>query len=45
VPVGKGIINWKEFFEAAKQSGVQTYFVEMAPATYKESAAYIRSLR
>jgi sugar phosphate isomerase/epimerase len=45
VPVGKGIINWKEFFDAAKQSGVQTYFVEMAPATYKESAAYIRSLR
>jgi sugar phosphate isomerase/epimerase len=44
VPVGKGIIDWKEFFAAAKKSGVQTYFVEMNPATYKESAAYIRSL-
>jgi sugar phosphate isomerase/epimerase len=45
VPVGQGIIDWKEFFAAAKKSGVQTYFVEMEPVTYKESAAYIRSLK
>jgi sugar phosphate isomerase/epimerase len=44
VPVGQGVIDWKEFFAAAKKAGVQTYFVEMKPGTFKESAAYIRSL-
>ncbi|MBS1524364.1 MAG: sugar phosphate isomerase/epimerase [Bacteroidetes bacterium] len=44
VPVGQGMINWKEFFAAAKKTGVKNYFVEMDFDTYKDSAAYIHSL-
>ena len=44
VPVGKGIVDWKEFFKAAEKSGVKNYFVEMAPETFKESAEYIKKL-
>ncbi|HEY0055228.1 MAG TPA: sugar phosphate isomerase/epimerase family protein [Pedobacter sp.] len=43
MPVGKGIIDWKEFFAAAKKAGVETFFVEMTPGTFKESVRYIRS--
>jgi sugar phosphate isomerase/epimerase len=28
VPVGQGIINWKEVFEAAKAARIQNYFAE-----------------
>jgi sugar phosphate isomerase/epimerase len=41
VPVGKGIIDWKEFFAAAKTGGVKNFFVEMNPDTFKDSATYI----
>jgi len=44
VPVGKGMIDWKEFFAAAKASGVKHFFVEMSPSTFKESAAYISKI-
>jgi sugar phosphate isomerase/epimerase len=44
VPVGQGVINWKEFFAAAKTGGVKTFFVEMDLDKFKESAAYIQSL-
>jgi sugar phosphate isomerase/epimerase len=44
VPVGQGIIDWKEFFTAAKVGGVKTFFVEMDPDKFQESARYIRSL-
>lgn len=44
VPVGKGVIDWKEFFAAGKESGVQYYYVEMSPATLQESAQYIKQL-
>ena len=44
VPVGQGVIDWKEFFTAAKTGGVKNFFVEMEPSTFKDSAAYIRSL-
>ena len=45
VPVGQGVIDWKEFFAAAKTGGVKTFFVEMDMDKYKDSAAYIRSLK
>jgi sugar phosphate isomerase/epimerase len=45
MPVGQGVIDWKEFFAAAKKTGVQTYFVEMNMDKYKDSAAYIHSLQ
>jgi sugar phosphate isomerase/epimerase len=44
VPVGKGVIDWKEFFTAAQKGGVRNFFVEMSPETFKDSAAYIKSL-
>ena len=44
VPVGKGIIDWKAFFTAAKTGGVQNIFVEMSPVTFKDSARYLQSL-
>jgi sugar phosphate isomerase/epimerase len=44
VPVGQGIVDWKEFFTAAKTGGVKNIFVEMEPETFKESAAYIHNL-
>jgi sugar phosphate isomerase/epimerase len=44
VAIGKGIIDWKEFFEAAKTGGIKNFFVEMAPDKFKDSAAYIHQL-
>jgi sugar phosphate isomerase/epimerase len=42
--IGQGIIDWKEFFAAAKTGGVKNFFVEMAPDKFKESAVYIHQL-
>jgi sugar phosphate isomerase/epimerase len=44
VPIGQGVIDWKEFFEAAKIGGVQNVFVEMSPATFKDSINYLKGL-
>jgi sugar phosphate isomerase/epimerase len=44
VPIGQGIIDWKEFFTAAKTGGVQNFFVEMKFETLKDSATYIHNL-
>jgi sugar phosphate isomerase/epimerase len=44
VTLGKGIVDWKEFFAAMGKSGVQNIFVEMDPETFEGSAAFIRSL-
>jgi sugar phosphate isomerase/epimerase len=44
VPVGKGIVDWKEFFATTKTGGVQNIFVEMGMDTFKESAAYLKNL-
>jgi sugar phosphate isomerase/epimerase len=45
VPAGQGVVDWKEFFEAAKIGGVQNYFVEMEPVTFPESATYLNKLQ
>lgn len=42
--IGKGIIDWKEFFAAAKTGGVKNFFVEMGFDTFKDSASYIKGL-
>lgn len=42
VPVGKGVIDWKEFFAAAKIGGVKYFYVEMDPETFRDSAAFVR---
>ena len=44
VPLGKGIVDWKEFFGAAKTGGVKNIFVEMNQETFKESADFIHNL-
>jgi sugar phosphate isomerase/epimerase len=44
VPVGQGIIDWKEFFEAAQASGVKNVFVEQSPEMFEESAKYLSNL-
>jgi sugar phosphate isomerase/epimerase len=42
VPLGEGVVDWKDFFKAAKKGGVQNFFVEMDPATFPESAEYLQ---
>jgi sugar phosphate isomerase/epimerase len=44
VPIGQGIIDWKEFFAAAKTGGVKNFFVEMDLDKFKDSAGYIHKL-
>ena len=41
VPIGQGIVDWEDFFKAAKEVGVKNYFVEMDPITFEESAKYL----
>ena len=44
VPLGKGKVDWKEFFEAAKTGGLKNHFVEMDMPLLKESAAYLKKM-
>ena len=44
VPIGQGIIDWKEFFEAAKTGGVKYFYVEMSFDTMAPSATYLKGL-
>ena len=44
VPIGQGVIDWKEFFAAAKTGSVQNFFVEMKFENLKDSATYIHQL-
>jgi sugar phosphate isomerase/epimerase len=43
-PIGQGVIDWKEFFAAAKTGGVKNFFVEMNMDKFKDSATYIHKL-
>jgi len=44
VPIGQGVVDWKDFFEAAKVGGVQNFFVEMNPETFGPSAEFLLKL-
>jgi sugar phosphate isomerase/epimerase len=44
VPVGKGIVDWKEFFAALKTGGVQNTFVEMEEETFIDSIAFLKKI-
>ncbi len=44
VPIGQGIVNWNDFFEAAKTGGVKNFFVELAPEYFKPSAEFLLKL-
>jgi sugar phosphate isomerase/epimerase len=43
VPVGQGIVDWKEFFASLKTGGVKNVFVEMDKETFRDSATYLKS--
>ena len=42
VPIGQGVVDWNDFFEAAKTGGVKNYMVEMAPETFAPSAEFLK---
>jgi sugar phosphate isomerase/epimerase len=44
VPIGQGIVDWDDFFEAAKIGGVKNFFVEMDPAYFTESAEFLKTM-
>jgi sugar phosphate isomerase/epimerase len=44
VPVGKGSIDWKKVFAAARTAGVKNYFVEQNMDVPKESVAFLKTL-
>lgn len=45
VAVGKGTLDWKKIFTAAKTGGIQNYFVEMDLPLMKASVPYLGSLQ
>lgn len=45
VPVGQGIVDWKELFSEAKAAGVKNYYVEMGMELLKPSSEYLRGLK
>jgi sugar phosphate isomerase/epimerase len=45
VPVGQGVVEWKEFFTAAKIGGVKNFFVEMDSTALKESYPFLEDLQ
>ncbi len=44
VPIGQGIVDWKDFFKATKTGGVQNVYVEMDPDTFQPSASFLKKL-
>ncbi len=42
VALGKGVVDWNEFFAAAKIGGVKNYFAEMDMPYLKESAQFLK---
>jgi sugar phosphate isomerase/epimerase len=44
VPVGQGVVDWKQLFAAAKAGGVKNYFVEMNLDAMKASYPFLRDL-
>ncbi len=44
VPVGKGSIDWKKTFEAARTGGVKSYYVEQSMPFTRESVAFLKTL-
>ena len=44
VPIGQGIVDWKEFFATLETGGVKNIFVEMDQETFIESAEYLKSI-
>ena len=47
VRLGKGVVDWKKVFTAAKKAGIENYFVELEqdPALMAQSVPYLKSLQ
>ncbi|NLN30048.1 MAG: sugar phosphate isomerase/epimerase [Bacteroidales bacterium] len=45
VALGKGIVDWKEFFASAGRGGLKNIFVEMDQDTFGDSALFIKNLQ
>lgn len=45
VPIGKGAVDWKQLFGAAKKAGVKNYFVELGYEHMKDSISFLRGLK
>jgi sugar phosphate isomerase/epimerase len=45
VAVGKGSIDWKKVFTAAKTGGVKSYFIEQNMEMTKEGVAFLKALQ
>ena len=45
VAVGKGSIDWKKTFAAAKTGGVKNYFIEQNMEMTREGAAFLKALK
>jgi hypothetical protein len=44
VPLGQGIVDWKEFFATLKTGGVKNTFVEMDQETFQASADFLKTI-
>lgn len=44
VPIGQGVVDWDDFFAAAKTGGVKNFFVEMEPDTFPDSARFLKEM-
>lgn len=44
VPIGQGIVDWKEFFATTDTGGVKNIFVEMDQETFRDSIAFLKGL-
>jgi sugar phosphate isomerase/epimerase len=47
VALGKGVVDWKKVFTAARKANIQNYFVELEqnPALMAQSVPYLKSLQ
>jgi sugar phosphate isomerase/epimerase len=45
VPVGQGVVDWKQLFAAARKGGVKNYFVEMNMDALKASYPFLHNLK
>ncbi|MEZ5069602.1 MAG: sugar phosphate isomerase/epimerase [Bacteroidales bacterium] len=41
VAIGQGVVDWDDFFVAAKTGGVKNFYVEMAPELFPPSAEFL----
>ena len=44
VPVGSGVVDWRQLFAAAKTGGIKNYFVEVNPDAMRPSFAYLHGM-